>query len=257
MEIKAAVRGALSRGVKTVVIGGGDGTISTAIDVFARKSDLTLGFLPLGTGNEVARVLGIPLDVAEACKVIAYGQVTKADVAEANGDFFIHTALIGQPAHVNHAIPSWLKARFGRIAYVYSLLSSIVNAKPFRVSMTVGHEHWEGETVLVVVGNGQFHVPGSILVPRTQARRRNLLVYTPKESDWATLLRLSIGLWVTRSNQAPLLFTGAGDEALVETDSPQELDLDGEFGQWTPTRFRLAREAIQVLVPSAPTQPSL
>jgi len=49
-----AVRAAISNGLQTVVVGGGDGTISCVVDLFARRPDLTLGLLPLGTGNEVA-----------------------------------------------------------------------------------------------------------------------------------------------------------------------------------------------------------
>lgn len=252
-EVVGAVRGAIERGTSTVVVGGGDGTLSTVVDLFANRPDLTLGLLPLGTGNEVARVLGIPLDVIGACGVIACGRVVSVDLAQASGDCFIHTALVDLPAHVNHAIPNWLKLRFGKLAYTYSLLAAIVRARPFRAKVTVGGKQWEGETVVVVVGNGRFHVPGSILLPRSEARKRGVVVYVPRDSHWMTLVRLAIGLWITRTRQPALLFSATADVARVETEPAQEIDLDGEFGQWTPVEFRLAREALRVMVPDVET----
>ncbi len=249
-ELMLAVRGAIESGIETVVVGGGDGTISAVVDLFANRPDLTLGVLPVGTGNEVARILGIPLDLAGACRVIAYGHPATIDLAEANGNFFLHTGLIGYPARVNHTIPPWLKLHFGKAAYLYTLLVSLFASKPFHTVVTAGDVRWEGDTVLVIVGNGSFHRPGQILLSASETGRRGMLVYTPRDSRWSTLVRLAIGLWITHTAQPSLLLSTVTDEVSIEADPPQTVDLDGEFARLTPVGFRLSPAAIRVLVPN-------
>ncbi|MCL5959380.1 MAG: YegS/Rv2252/BmrU family lipid kinase [Chloroflexi bacterium] len=248
-DLVKTVRASIERGARTVVVGGGDGTISAVVDLFAHRPELTLGLLPMGTGNEVARVLGIPLDIEGACRVIAHGSVSTVDLGEANGNYFIHTALVGYPAHVNHSIPAWLKLPFGKAAYAYSLLLSLVQARSFHATIAMGSTRWDAETVLVVVGNRAFHVPGSILLPRPEGPERGLLVYTPRDSGSISLLRLAVSLWITRRRQPSLLLFHTAESASVVAEPVQEVDLDGEFGKTTPVEFRLAQEALRVLVP--------
>lgn len=248
-QLMKSVRAAIDAGLGTVVIGGGDGTISSVVNLLAKRPDLSLGILPVGTGNEVARTLGIPLDLEGACRVIAEGRVETVDLAEANGNYFLHTALIGYPARLNHSVPSWLKARFGKLAYTYALLGSILRAKPFWAKVTAGEEGWEGETIVVAVGNSRFHTPASVLLPRPRHGKTGLVAYAPKGGRLSTLLRLAIGLYVTRRKQPSLLFSLNSDSVTVETDPPQPLDLDGEYARPTPVHFQSAKDALRVLVP--------
>ncbi len=244
-----AARAAIDSGADTIVVGGGDGTISGVVNLLAKRPDLTLGIIPVGTGNEVARILGIPHDLPGACQVIASGRVEAVDLAEANGKYFLHTGLVGYPAHVNHSIPSWLKARFGKVAYTLSLLRAMIGARPFRVRVTSGDVTWEGETIAVIAGNGRFHLPAHVLLPRRGGRERGLVVYTPRGSNFSTMFRLAASLWITRKKQPELLFAVRGTSVTVETTPPQDVDLDGEYARQTPVRFRLARAALRVLVP--------
>ncbi len=248
-ELMTAVRRAVESDIGTLVIGGGDGTLSTVVDLLVNRPHLTLGLLPMGTGNEVARVLGIPLDLQGACRVVATGRVDTMDLAEANGNYFLHTALIGYPAWVNHTIPSWLKRWLGKAAYIYAFLVSVIGARPFHATVTAGDSRWEVTTNLVVVGNGRFHLPGKVLLPYSEWERKSLVVYAPRDTRWSTLLKLVVGLWITHSPQPDLLFSISAVDVTVAAEPVQPTDLDGEIGRPTPARFHLARGALRVLVP--------
>lgn len=245
-----AARRAVESGVSTVVVGGGDGTISAVVNLLARRPDLTLGILPVGTGNEVARILGIPLDLPGACQVIASGRIEAVDLVEANGNFFLHTALIGYPARVNHTISPALKARFGTVAYTISLLRAMFGSGAFKARVTGRDVEWEGETIAVIAGNGRFHLPAHVLLPHRGGKEDGLVVYAPRGSQLSTMFRLAVGLWVTRKEQPELLFAVRGDSVTVEADPSQDVDLDGEYARQTPVHFRLARAALRVLVPA-------
>ena len=253
-RLLAAVQEATESGAGTVVIGGGDGTLAAVVDLLANRPDLNLGLLPIGTGNEVARVLGIPLDLPGACRVIAEGVVEEVDLAEANGNYFLHTALVGYPAQVNHRVPRWLKRRLGKGAYIFGFLASLFGFRPFRARVTAGGESWEGKVPLVVVGNARFHMPGRVLLPAAAIPESCLQAYMPRDGRWSTLARLAFGLWVTRCPQPESLVCMVGDSISVEADPAQAVDLDGEYARQTPVGFRLARRALRVLVPGAGEQ---
>ena len=80
-----------------VVIAGGDGSLNAAAPALI-DSGLPLGILPGGTANDLARTLGLPLDMVEAAKVIAAGRIRAIDVGEVNGKPFFNVASLGMSA---------------------------------------------------------------------------------------------------------------------------------------------------------------
>jgi diacylglycerol kinase family enzyme len=82
-----------------IVVGGGDGTISSVAGVLA-GSDVPLGIIPLGTLNHFAKDLKIPLAIEDAVALIAAGNTHAVDVGEANGHVFINNSSIGLYPHL-------------------------------------------------------------------------------------------------------------------------------------------------------------
>ena len=171
--------------------------------------------------------------------------------AEANGNFFVHTALVGYPAEANRKVPSWLKVMLGRAAYGYVLVSSLLRGKAFRAKVTTPTGgSWEGEAPLILVGNGRFHLPARVLLSPPDRGEEGLIVYGPRDSQPMTLLRLVFGLWIARRPQPSQLFSLSTKEATMYAEPPQRTDLDGEYSSPTPTTLRLAPGALRVLVPA-------
>jgi diacylglycerol kinase family enzyme len=113
-DIAARISAAAKTGA--VVVGGGDGTQGTAAAICA-DARATLGVLPLGTRNHLARELGIPLDLPGAAAVIAEGNIRAIDLSTVNDRAFVNNASIGfYPEMVRardgmrerHGIPKWL-----------------------------------------------------------------------------------------------------------------------------------------------------
>jgi diacylglycerol kinase (ATP) len=82
----------VDEGVDLAIVGGGDGTMSTAVDHLAHRG-IALGVLPLGTANDFARTLQIPSDVASACETIASSNVVDIDLGKV-GDNHLGAALL-------------------------------------------------------------------------------------------------------------------------------------------------------------------
>ncbi len=92
----AAVKQAIKR-APMVIVGGGDGSLSSNIDHFLGK-DTIFALLPLGTANSFARTLGIPLDLDGAIEVILTGEPRQIDLGCINGDHFLNAAALGPRA---------------------------------------------------------------------------------------------------------------------------------------------------------------
>ena len=93
-NLKLALDKAKAGEIDIVMVGGGDGTISSAAHLFAR-TEIPLGVMSLGTLNHFARDIGIPSAVDEAIATIAEGATRRVDVGTANGRTFINNSSIG------------------------------------------------------------------------------------------------------------------------------------------------------------------
>lgn len=114
-----AARGAVTRGVDLVVAWGGDGTMNEVARALAFGST-ALALVPAGSGNGLARDLGVPLDPGRALAVAASGRRRRIDVGDVNGEYFFNVAGVGLDARIARAFAErsgrrgrWRYARVG------------------------------------------------------------------------------------------------------------------------------------------------
>ena len=130
------IRGYRDR-VDLVVVGGGDGTLKSAVDGLV-DAHLPLGILPLGTANDLARTQGIPADLPGAGRVIAGGHTRRIDLGWVNGKHFFNVASIGLTAQITRRLTREIKVRWGVLSYPLIALQVIWNARPFRAEIRAG-----------------------------------------------------------------------------------------------------------------------
>ncbi len=151
---------AVAAGARRVIVGGGDGTLSTVAGVLA-GSDAALGILPLGTLNHLARDLGISVDLNEAAAVIAAGAKRQIDVASLNHRIFVNNSAIGlYPLFV--ADREGQQQRLGRSKRLAMLVAGVRTLARFhhhRLTLTVNDRRSETiETPLLFVGNNDYRL---------------------------------------------------------------------------------------------------
>lgn len=111
------IKAQIAKGEKLIVLGGGDGSFSGAVDFFV-GTDVALGVLPLGTVNDFARNLEIPAEIEAACRIIADGHTAQVDLGVADENYFTITASVGFSACTQH----------------FAETETQKNARPIRVS---------------------------------------------------------------------------------------------------------------------------
>jgi diacylglycerol kinase family enzyme len=127
-------------GITAAVAAGGDGTVGTVASHVA-GSGVTLGILPLGTANDVARSLDLPLTLREAAAVIAHGHSTLMDMGcarpagtEVSGEYFLHALTLGwNAAFAELATNALRRQRWGKLTYAVSAIEAIFTYRPLEV----------------------------------------------------------------------------------------------------------------------------
>ena len=99
-----------------IVVCGGDGTVSAAA-MAVMESGLPMGILPTGTANDLARTLGLPMDVLAAADIIVGGCERRIDLGSVNGHAFFNVASIGLSTRLAQGLQPGLKKRWGRLGY--------------------------------------------------------------------------------------------------------------------------------------------
>jgi YegS/Rv2252/BmrU family lipid kinase len=157
-------RRAALAGFSTIVAAGGDGTIREAAEPLIGK-DATLGILPLGSGNGLARNLYIPLKTEEALLGLLEWPRRKIDVGLADGKPFFCAAGVGLDAEVAKAFNQRINGRRGIFPYIYHAFLSFLRYSPSKIAITMNGRRSEFSPMLAAVMNGRQYGGGAKVAP--------------------------------------------------------------------------------------------
>jgi diacylglycerol kinase (ATP) len=248
-ELDQRLAAAADLGPDLLVAGGGDGTISTAARLLAHR-DIALGLLPLGTTNNFARTVGIPLDLDAAVATLAAGKVIDVDLGLAGDMPFTNHVGVGLSAEVMLKAPRPLKRVTGRLAYPITALALLTRHRPLHAVVRAdGREH-EFVTHQLYVANGGFHA-GRPITADAHADDRLLVAYPVGGPTRRELLRETVRNAASGHRRTlgddPFLAVG---ELWLETDRPARVEVDGEPCGETPMRVGLDANALRLMAPA-------
>ena len=231
-----------------VVVGGGDGTINAAAPGVI-ETGLPLGILPLGTANDLARTLGLPLDLEGATKVIAGGRTRTIDLGEVNQHPFFNVASLGLGVDLTRALTRDAKQRWGLFGYAVAGLRVLRRLRAFHASITIGDQRTVSRTVHLAVGNGRHYGGGMTVSEDAAIDDGRLDVYSLEVESIFGLLRLLPALRSGRTGEWTEIRTLDGAEIRVTAHHERSVNADGEIVTRTPATFRVLHEAVTVYAP--------
>ena len=248
--LPAAVKKAVETGAPMVIVGGGDGSLSSSVDLLVGHETL-FALLPLGTANSFARTLGIPLDLDGAIEVIAHGQRRRIDLGMIDHDYFANCAAIGISPLIGETIPHGLKKWLGRPGYLGWALFQLMRFKPFKLTVGDGAAAETIDALEVRIANGPYH-GGAEVVDDAEVDSGEIVVQavigrSAWQLGWSWLLT---GLRLPARKQTTREFFGR--ELRVTTDPPLPISIDGEVLAHTPVMARVATGVIEVAAPKTP-----
>lgn len=241
---------ARAAGYQAVFTLGGDGTAMEVVGALAR-SGIPVGILPGGTGNLVARALGIPIATRRAAEALLGGEVAEVDLGcLASGRRFAFSCGVGVDARMIRDTPPIWKQRLGILAYAYIAFRASLRNVRFRVRATVDGEVLEREATAVMVANFGTVLNDLIVLGPGIARddgKLDLCVFSPA-SGWEAL---GVAWRLLRKDFRPhrAIMYRSGKRFRVECDPPQDAQADGELVGTTPVEVEVDPHAARLLLP--------
>lgn len=246
---------ALAEGVDLVIAAGGDGTVRIVCSELARTG-VAAGIVPLGTGNLLARNLGVPLHPGEAIETAFNGQDRAIDIVSLSGEGFEDTTFmvmagLGLDAAIMTGAPDELKAKMGWLAYVVSGLRQLFRFPATRVQISIdGGPFVKRRARTVVIGNVGYLQAGIPLLPDAviDDGKLDVVVVAPaKHSGW---VRVAARLFTKRKRVDERLDRMIGREVVVRADKPTPMQLDGDpIGEGIELRAEVIPGVLLVRVP--------
>jgi diacylglycerol kinase (ATP) len=163
-ETGRLARRAVAEGLDVLVALGGDGLVSLAHQSVA-GTDVRLGIVPCGTGNDAARALGLPLgDPVAAADVVLSGRTRVVDLGRADGRTFLAVLSSGFDSRVNERANRMTRVK-GPVRYRLAMLAELGTFRPVPYRLVLDGEPLDVEAMLVAVGNGPSYGGGMRVCP--------------------------------------------------------------------------------------------
>lgn len=239
------------------VLVGGDGTLSTVIDVLV-GSDVPLVLVPAGTGNDLARSLGIPVGssdaAAHAATAALHGELRALDIGEATcpdgSSRFLTVAALGFDATVSERT-NRLRWPRGRARYYLALVIELIRLRPMRFTLRAdGIDHGAADGTLIAVGNTRTYGGGMPVCPDADPHDGVFDVVRIGAVGRLRLIRLFPRLLRGTHVQLPQVTTLRAAE--VEVNAPGlVVYADGERVGTGSVRIRTLPGALRILLPTA------
>jgi diacylglycerol kinase (ATP) len=246
-----AAQRAVSAGASLVAACGGDGTI---MDVAAGLlgSEVPMAILPSGTGNVLAKDLGIPLDLAGACSLIFSPRAVlkPIDIGVVGERLFLLRLGAGLEADIVRAADRGFKDRLGMVAYVAATIQAWSQAPLSHYHLELDGQIEEIDGLACMVANaGAIGIPGLTLSPQVQIDDGLLDVFIIRRGDLAELGALAAILVSTSTAPVSGLPHWQVREVSIQADPPQGVEMDGEALGSTPVYASVLPSALRVIVP--------
>ncbi|MFP1679743.1 lipid kinase YegS [Alloalcanivorax sp. C16-2] len=241
---------ALERGYRTIIAGGGDGSVRdiTQALMASGKEDLTLAVIPLGTANDLASAAGIPEDPAEALALLDRPP-TAVDVIQVNDSYFLNMATGGFGTEVTTQTSEDLKELLGGAAYLLTGLTRFAEVRPAEGEFEGPDFHWQGEFLALGIGNSRQAGGGQRLCPEALIDDGLMdVAILPSEVDLLASVR---GLFRSGDNggKEGLFERARLDRLTIRTPEPMHLNLDGEPLEDTEFELKVLPRALQLVLP--------
>lgn len=244
-DIPKLTKLAISKGFKTVVAVGGDGTINEVINALDSKQNIALGIIPTGNTNELANLLGI-YDWHSACTILAARKIEKVDLGSINNNVFVTSAAIGFD-NVIFELKKYQKSTpLAKGLYLVNLTRAARSFKPFQVNLEFDNKYSVStECYNLSISNGLFidyvsavsqpqdNILDAILINKMSFKE--MLLYGQKKINFSKEDKHQVSVFHTQ-------------KMTIKTKEPMPVSADGQIVTRTPVIISISDKKLKVIV---------
>jgi diacylglycerol kinase (ATP) len=247
---------AVADGVERVVAVGGDGTVQEVVNglLAVDGPEATMGVVPVGTGNDLARSLGLPRRIEDAWAVAVGGAARRIDVALAYGAgrsrWFASAGGIGFDAQVAAAMATRSGWQRGTAGYLLTTLTELRRFSNRRIRLTLDDETADHSVLFVAIANGAYYGGGMRIAPDAAADDGSLDVCIVGDITRMTAIRQLPNLYRGTHVRHPAVALARARRVTIEGGPETLVHLDGEPFGALPLEVELVAARLTVAVPS-------
>ena len=254
-HVRRAVIAAAERRAPMIVAAGGDGTVSAVVNVMmSRRAGATLGVIPLGTGNDLARTLALPLDdPLAALALLDDGETRAIDLIRVRiGKRLLHgvnCAAGGFTGQMNEAITDQIKQTWGPLAYLRGAVKVLPDLTRYHTTIRIdGRAPQRIGAMNVIVANGRTAGGGVVVAPRANPEDGLLDVVIVRTGSMLELTGVAARLIAADYTTSDLVAHERARRVEVWSKPGMWFNVDGELLSKQRTVFSALPRALRVVV---------
>ncbi|MNN43695.1 Diacylglycerol kinase [compost metagenome] len=208
-----------------------------------------LGIIPLGTVNDFARAIGLPLVAEEAIKALASSSTRAVDAGRLNDRLFINVVAAGAIAESVSSVTSEDKSKLGALAYFKEGIKELTGNTAHHLSITHDGEVWEGDSPLFIAALTNSVGGFERLAPGAAVDDGLIHCFIIKDLTILSTLTVSLSLLLGNLNNHKDVIYFTARSVTVQSSDSMRTNVDGEEGPALPIRLSLLPRYIEVIVP--------
>ncbi len=244
---------AIRKGCDYIISAGGDGTLNEVVNGIARHaSHVRLGLLPLGTGNDFARCLKLPLEVEKNIRILRMGKTRLVDLVRVRSDrtrYFVNVSAAGFSGLVDEKLTPEIKKNWGPLAYVRSAAAALPELRAYHTVVRFGPRDISTlDLYNVVIANGRYVAGGLPIAPKADPSDGLLDVILIPRRPAAEIALLTARILVGKHLSSDSLIFRRVPRVSIRARPGMWFNVDGELVGNEPAVFEVMPRALQFVV---------
>jgi diacylglycerol kinase (ATP) len=247
---------AIKKGRETIIAAGGDGTLNEVINGIGENAgNAIVGLLPLGTGNDFARSIEMPVELNAAIEVIRAAQTREIDLVRVTSDevrYFVNVSAGGFSGLVNEKLTPKMKKTWGPLAYLRSAAAALPELRAYRTTLALDNsESITLDLYNVVVANGRYVAGGTLIAPEASIDDGllDVVLIPQRPASELALVIAQIAIGTHLSNAAVIHRRAA--KLTVNSKPGMWFNVDGELVGNEPATFEILPRALRFIAPKS------
>ena len=236
-----------------IVTAGGDGTLNEVINGIAKRaSNVCIGLVPLGTGNDFARSLSLPTRVDENIDILLSAKTMSIDLVRVKSDrtrYFVNVSAGGFSGIVDEKLTPKIKRTWGPLAYIRSAAAALPELHAYRTDLVFDdEERLSVDLYNVIIGNGRFVAGGLPIAPDADLRDGQLDVVLIPKRPAAEMALLAAEILLGKHLSSNAIIFRRAKKIAVRSRPGMWFNVDGELVGNEPAVFQVVPRALKFVV---------
>lgn len=232
-----------------IIAMGGDGTMNETVNGLAEQTHRPkMGVIPLGTVNDFARALNVPLDPKEAIGVLV-DKTNLTDVGKINNHYFLNTLALGGIAEATGEVTSEQKTSMGSLAYIIEGLKTLTDKTPFTITVEADNGTYEEESLLFLAALTNSVAGFEKLAPDAKVADGQFHCFIVKDVALPKLLRIGANLLKGDFQKDPDVIYFTSEKLTINSSMDLKANVDGDMADTVPLELKVLPGHLAIFTP--------